>query len=116
MFSRHGTVDGNATTKTGAGVSREDIRNRLQHTSDRTTDGYIEETADEVRQYLIDQHRPLAFAGATVEAGATVVETVEVDGDQLSAADLRARVQAITKAMTAKTWRKCRDELLALVG
>jgi integrase len=88
-----------ATYANRTGQSREDIQKRLQHSQSTTTDGYIKETTDEVRQKLIEDHVALSFAG----------EPVNRNGNGKT----RDRISELVESMNAKNWKKVKTEILA---
>ena len=96
----HSLRASNATYLKRHGATRESIQERLQHSNASTTDGYIDETVEERRQKLIEEHIPLDIAGAEKP----------VNGD------LKARIHKLAQSMNGKNWKKTRDKILEVLS
>jgi integrase len=89
----------NATYASRSGATHEDIQARLQHSSGTTTDKYIRESDEEIREKLMQAHIPLAITGeAKPRNGKTHV-----------------RIRELVESMNGQNWMKAKAEILEVM-
>ena len=68
----HSLRTSHATYARNAGIDLSDIQHQLGHSNGQTTNGYIQQSAEDIRRELKASHRPLLMPGAT--EGADTIE------------------------------------------